>query len=369
MGVKRVPSLAYYISAHGYGHGVRSCDIIRALNRSFPEVRVHVVTGLAGEFVCNRIRCDKNAVRPVSLDVGMVQKDSVRVDVPATLARLQALYSKDEDLIRGEMEFLREQMIDLVVVDIPSIPVEAAHRCGIRSVAIANFGWDWIYESFSGQDAGWKPIVDRIRAAYSKTDLLMRLPFSEEMKAFPAKLDLPLVASAGNCRRGEIAGLLGCDPGKKWVLLSFTSLEWSEAALDRLELQEKYEFLTVYPLKWSRRNLHTIYREVFSFPDVVASVDAVVSKPGFGILSDCAVNGKPLIYADRSDFAEFNILEAAIKKYLKHLHIPQKSLYDGILGPSLEEIWTRPEAPESMPDGGDLLAARHIAQRAKGIWE
>ncbi len=367
MGLKKVSSIAYYISAHGYGHGVRACDIIRALNTSFPELQVHIVTGLAADFIGNRIRCDNNAIRPLSLDVGMVQKDSIRVDVPSTLARLQALFSESEERIRGEMAFMRERAIGLVVVDIPSIPIEAAHRCGIPSVAIGNFGWDWIYESFSGQDAGWKPIVDRIRGAYGMTDLLLRLPFSEEMRSFPDRLDIPLVATAGKCRRGDLADLFRCDPAKKWILLSFTSLDWSEGSLDRLELQEGYEFFTVYPLEWNRRNLHTIHRETVAFPDVVASVDAVVSKPGFGILSDCVVNKKPLIYADRSDFAEFDILERAIKKYLKHVHIPQQALYRGELGPSLDEIWTRPEAPARMPGGGDVVAARHIVQRLGGL--
>lgn len=366
MGANGLPSIAYYISAHGYGHGVRACDIIRALNRFFPEVNVYIITGLAEDFLCNRIRCDQNTLRSLSLDVGMVQKDSIRVDIPATLALLRKLYLDGEDLIRREMAFIRERMIDLVVVDIPSIPVEAAYRCGVPSVAIGNFGWDWIYESFSDKDPGWKPIVDRIRAAYSKTDLLMRLPFSEEMRVFPKKLDLPLVATPGNCRRKKIADLYRCDPAKKWVLLSFTTLEWSGKALDRLESQNEYEFFTVHPLEWNRSNVHTMHRETVAFPDVVASVDAVVSKPGFGILSDCVVNEKPLIYADRSDFAEFGVLEPAIKKYLKYVHIPQKALYEGDLGPSLEKIWRRPEAPARMMRGGEILAARHLAARVKG---
>lgn len=364
MGAKKTPSIAYYVSAHGYGHGVRACDIVRAVNRFHPEVRVHIVSGLDPDFLFNRIRRDINPLRRLAFDVGMVQMDSIRVDIPSTLTRLQQIYASSEELIRGEMAFIREKTIDLVVVDIPSIPVEAAHRCGIQSVAIGNFGWDWIYEPFIERDQGWGPIVDEIRAAYSKTDMLMRLPFSEEMRAFPKKMDLPLVASAGNCRRGDIAGLLRCDPAKKWILLSFTTLEWNGSALDRLELLDSYEFFTVHPLQYHRRNLHTIYRQSVAFPDVVASVDAVVSKPGFGILSECVVNRKPLIYADRSDFAEFDILESAIRKYLKHVHIPQKSLYRGELGPSLEQIWTQPEPPAGISQGGDLIAAQHLAQRA-----
>jgi hypothetical protein len=106
------------------------------------------------------------------------------------------------------------------------------------------------------------------------------------------------------------------------------------------------------------------------FSDMLASVDAVISKPGYGILSDCVVNGKPLIYADRSDFLEYPILVAAVQKYLKHIHIPQDDLYRGALRRSLDAIWDRPAPDETLPYGGAGIAAHriaHFAGRAKAI--
>jgi hypothetical protein len=88
----------------------------------------------------------------------------------------------------------------------------------------------------------------------------------------------------------------------------------------------------------------------------------VISKPGFGILSDCVANQKPLIYADRRDFQEYAILEKAIQRYLKHVHIPAASLYRGDLIKSLDILWQQPEAPERMPLGGALIAAQQIAK-------
>ena len=199
------------------------------------------------------------------------------------------------------------------------------------------------------------------RQQYGKTDLLLRLPFCEGMSAFPHIEDIPLVAIPGRTRRSEIAGLTGCNPGKKWILLSFTTLHWNEEALVRVEAIDDCEFLTVLPLQWKRRNIHGLSREQVSFSDVIASADAVVSKPGFGILSDCIVNQKPLIYADRSDFREYPILEESIRKYLKHLHIPADKLYAGNLHESLESIWTRPDPELTLPTGGDRIAAERIA--------
>ncbi len=98
------------------------------------------------------------------------------------------------------------------------------------------------------------------------------------------------------------------------------------------------------------------------FADILASMDAVISKPGFGILSDCIANKKPLIYADRSDFREYPILVDAIRKYIKHVHIPAVELYRGNLQESLDCIWESPGPEEELGLGGDRIAARRIAQ-------
>ena len=251
---------------------------------------------------------------------------------------------------------MKEYGVKLVVADIPALPLAIAASLGIPCMAVGNFAWDWIYSAYAARSPRWKLIADMFREEYSKTDLLLRLPFCDEMKAFPRVEDIPLVASPGRERRTEIAAHAQCDPAKKWILLSFATLDWNDAALESVERLEQYEFFTVRPLEWRRRNMHPIDREEISFVDVLASMDAVISKPGYGILSDCVVNRKPLIYADRSDFLEYPILEDAIHKYLKYLHIPAANLYRGDLSPSLERIWDRPGAAMTLAQGGAAIA-------------
>jgi hypothetical protein len=362
VGTGKKQAIAYYISAHGYGHGTRSCSIIRAIQRLYPQISVHIVSRLPASFLSNRIGALRIPIRSESFDTGMVQLDSIRVNVGATLSKVEQLYSQREDLVIQETNFLKENDIGLVVVDIPGIPIEAAAARGIPCLAVGNFAWDWIYSAYEQQDPRWKSMADIFRAEYAQTDLLLRLPFCEGMSSFPHIEDIPLVASPGECRREEIASLTGCDPNKKWMLLSFTTLEWDDRALDRVEQLEEYEFFSVHPLIWQRRNIHTLDRESVDFSSVVASVDAVISKPGFGILSDCVVNRKPLIYADRSDFAEYAVLEPAVRRYLKHLHIPAEDLYQGNLGHSLENLWGRPDPVDTLAAGGDEIAAHRILQ-------
>jgi L-arabinokinase len=353
-------AIAYYVSAHGYGHGVRSCDIIGAINRLCPRLSITVVSDLPVSFFENRLGSGTNLYRSGAFDVGMVQLDSIRTDVPATLAKVEALYAQSDKLIAEEIAFLERACIGLVVADIPAIPLEAAALAGIPRIAVGNFSWDWIYSAFVERDARWRKLVRRFENGYGKADLLLRLPFSADMHSFRAAEDIPLVASPGQNRRAELATIAGCREDKRWVLLSFTTLDWGDDALDNVEKLTEYEFFTVLPLRFLRGNIHPIKREQVPFADVAASVDGVLSKPGYGIVSDCVVNQKPLLYAERTDFAEYEVLVEAIRKYLKHSHIPAERLYRGEIGPALDLLWDCPDPPLSLQGGGAEIAAHRI---------
>ena len=355
--------VAYYITAHGYGHGVRSCDILRALLAMDPEARVTVTTDLPEAFLRSRLKGvdGRLAVRPGAFDVGMVQKDSIRVDVEATLLEALELAEERSRLVDYEAEFLRAEGADRVVSDIPAIPIEAAAEAGLPALAVGNFSWDWIYAPFVARDARWRRVIRLFEEGYRETRLLLKLPFSPRMPIFPKHVDIPLLARPGTVRRKDLAAQTGADPGRRWVLLSFTSLNWSDEALQEVDALDDYEFFTVKPLAWTEhRRLHAVDREVIRFSDVLASVDVAITKPGFGILSDCVANAKPVIYAEREDFIEYPLLERELKRYLRHGHIPAVDLYAGRLERALQAIESAPAPPESMPEGGAEVAAQWI---------
>lgn len=358
--MKPSPSIAYYITAHGYGHGVRSCDILSALHRAAPDQVIHVISDLPVDFLRSRLDLPLDAYRAGSFDVGMVQLDSIRVDVEQTLHRVIAVLDQRPARIAAERDFLRARNVGLVVCDIPAMPIEAAKAEGIPALAVGNFAWDWIYEEFIPRDERWQSAVEAFRAAYAQVDLLLRLPFSEPMAAFPRQEHLPLVARPGRPRRAELALAYGIDPGKTWVLLSFTTLDWDADVIHRLERDTDHVFLTVLPLGWSGRNFYGIDRHHIPFSDVIATADLVVSKPGYGILSECVVNDKPLVYAERTDFREYPILEAALHQHLRHVHIPAEALYRGDLAPYLAAAVRAPPAKQPLSAGGDEQAARRM---------
>jgi L-arabinokinase len=379
--------IAYYITAHGYGHGTRSCDVLRALHRLAPGQPVIVTTDLPRDFLDSRLNgCSNITFRSGAFDVGLVQKDSLRSDLFQTLEELEALNGQWEALIAQERLFIQHEDIGLVAADIPAIPLAAAQRSGIPDVAIGNFSWDWIYEAYAKTDFQWEYFVEKFRAVYEQTGLLLRLPFAPPMEQFPNRKDIPLLASPGRPRRDQIINSvletrnkLGNPKivsdsearasdflpgsGRPWVLLSFTSLDLDFQALEKIRmLSGDYEFFCVEPLSFPGSCIRSISRDTAGFADILASCDIVVSKPGFGLVSECIVNSKPLIWSDRGDFAEYPYLVEGIERYLKNAYLPSDKLYAGELHSALEAVQNAPEPVGFMRRSGAELIAEELLQ-------
>lgn len=350
--------IVYYVTAHGNGHGARSCDILQALHQRIPDQPLIVVTDLPDTFLNPRLASLPVVRRPGSFDVGLVQIDSIRADVNATLVRLEALYRRRRALVAREARFLAEVRAELVVVDIPAIPLEAARVAGCPAVAVGNFGWDWIYGAFRERDPAWGEFIEAIEEGYRSADLLIRLPFSEPMSIFPRQVKVGVTARAGRPDRGRLAALTGADPNRQWVLLSFSTLDWDAEAVARVGRIPNTAFFTVKPLAWEGPNLFAVDSAVMPFADILATCDKVVSKPGYGIVAECCVNRKPLLYADREDFLEYPILVDAIQSHLVQAHVPAEHLYRGRLADGLDALDHAPLPGGALPADGSEQAAR-----------
>jgi len=91
-------------------------------------------------------------------------------------------------------------------------------------------------------------------------------------------------------------------------------------------------------LEWPESSIKHLKRSLAGFADILASMDVVVTKPGFGIVSECIANNKPIIYTNRENFLEYPVLMKGIERYCRNAFIPGTELYAGELDRALEEI-------------------------------
>lgn len=355
-------SIAYYITAHGYGHAVRSCDVIAALDRANPEVSIAVTTSLPLQAFYGRVDPFRLTFRYGCFDVGLVQHDAVAADHAATLAALEDLSARRDELLRKEIAYLRRHEIRLVVADIPGLPLVAARECGIPAIATGNFGWDWIYADLAMSEPRWEAHAARFATDYAAADLLLRYPFAPAMPAFRACEDVGLTARPGRPCREAIAAFCGADPAKPWILPAFTSVRWGAAASAALAALDRYELIVVEPLAPPTPTARVVGSDTFDFRDVLASCDIVISKPGYGIVSDCIVNAKPLIHVERGQFAETPILLDGIARHLRQAPLGAADFYAGRWEAALTRLaQAAVPAATLTADGAARVATRIIA--------
>jgi L-arabinokinase len=352
--------IVYYISGHGFGHAVRSIQIINELIDLGCQIWIKTT---APEFLFREGLSQPVKLEFQSFDVGLYQLDNIRFDLEKTKERVKDLLNSAETLIAKEQQFLLAEGISGVVCDIPFIPLTAAARIGLPAIGISNFSWDWIYSFFGQKDPDWNPLVETINRYYQAGDLFLRLPFYGETDNFRQVEDIPLVARHSHKSKEDIRQILGLPKDRKIGLIGYSQVDLKEKAIGRVErLATKYLFLTNSLLNWKAFVFKRVESTVVSYLDMIRVADFVITKPGYGIVSDCLAHGTPMIYSNGGMSPEYPILVEGIKQHLSCCYMPKKELYSGNWGPYLEKLTKQTRLYPRVKTNGAQVAGRRIVE-------
>ena len=92
--------------------------------------------------------------------------------------------------------------------------------------------------------------------------------------------------------------------------------------------------------------------------DVIGAVDVVLTKPGYGIVTDCIAAGTRMIYTDRGDFPEYPILVAGMAEFLPCAYVSNEDVRTGRLAEALDSVLGEPFPPPPRLDGAEVAARR-----------
>ena len=97
------------------------------------------------------------------------------------------------------------------------------------------------------------------------------------------------------------------------------------------------------------------------YEDVVGAADVVITKPGYGIVTDAIAGRTRIVYTERGDFPEYPILVAEMARYLPSIHVSNDDLRAGRLEDPIRAVLALP-FPEPPPLDGARVAARRILE-------
>ena len=380
------PTLAFYVSGHGFGHASRDIEVLNRLHALAPGVRLLVRTS-APRWLFDLTLAAPADWRPLECDTGIVQIDSLRLDVGATLARAAQFAGDLPEAVRREARFLQSEGVTLVVADVPPLACAAAHAAGIPAVALGNFTWDWIYAGYEPEIQRYPSLVPALKAAYAGARLALRLPLHGGFEAFASVEDVPFIARRATRRPAETRARFGLPADRPLVLASFGGYGLRGIDLTRLAGLREWLVVTTSNVQAPRRgddlphagsgaapdaplpdtvrlvDEREIYAAGFRYEDLVAAVDAVATKPGYGIIAEAVANGAAMLYTSRGRFVEYDVMVREMPRYLRCEFISNEDLLAGRWQGPLERL--RAQGPPPSPprvDGADVVAGRLLSR-------
>ena len=386
--MKKSKNILFYPSGHGFGHAVRQIEVMKEIFRqNIENGAAHNITSrtMAPEWLFNNSFSlyfekfygekggfwkDRFKYERFTNDVGTIQKDSLNMDIEATLKNCEVFYGNFEERSKLEAEHIKNSRADIVVGDIPPIAFKAAGIAGVPAVGITNFSWDVIYREFLDEHPGFGPVINTIEKAYSKCAMLLRLPYPCPLPAFPKFEDVELIARKAYLSKSEVYEKLGCGSAdfknRKTVMISFGGFDTSGIRHHELEKLSGYDFLTTIKpgagdsLPHNVRYIDTEAAGI-SFENLFRIFDVIVTKPGYGVLGDIIAADSSCIYADRGNFAEYPYLIKMLENHCKKaVHIERAKLLACELGGHIEEALKPNPGSSGMPAGGAAQCAEII---------
>ena len=98
----------------------------------------------------------------------------------------------------------------------------------------------------------------------------------------------------------------------------------------------------------------------FRYEDLVAAVDVVATKPGFGIIAECIAAGTAMLYTSRGAFREYDTLVNVLPRFVRSRFISQDELFAGRILGALTGLLAQSPPPETMATDGAVAAADQL---------
>jgi L-arabinokinase len=364
-------AIVFYISGHGFGHASRSIEVINAILARRPETRIGVRTS-APRWLFDLTVKGKVTFSTLECDTGVVQVDALTLDEADSIRRASAFHGDLVTRAASETRVLRELGAGLIVGDIPPLAFAVGASAGIASIGLSNFTWDWVYADYPRVRLA-PSLLPTIRGAYAKASMALRLPMSGGFESFSNVKDIPFVARHATRTREEVCKLLKLPADKPLVLVSFGGYGLSGLDAEPLSRFKKYTVVNTsnVPLGRARKeaaaterkgsyisvNEEAMYDAGVRYEDLVGAAEAVVTKPGYGIVAECIANDTAVLYTPRGHFPEYDVIVEEMPKYVRNAFIGHDDLFAGKWESLLDKLLAQPK-PKKKPEtnGADVAA-------------
>ena len=302
-------------------------------------------------------------LQPVQQDVGCVQDGPLKIDIDATWAAHQRFHETWDARLSNEVDAMQAASPTLVVADTPYLAIEASSRAQIPTVALASFTWDLVLKEYChASDNSHQQLIHCIRGSYAKAHMALRITPAPSIDTFSNMIDIGPIASPASPQRDRLASFLALTPNERTVLVGFGGIPLRSLPLEHMEQLRHYRFLFDGPVPSGYSRIHSTETLPFSFKTLLASVDIIMSKPGYGTIVEAVVLQQPVMYVRRYNFADEPPLVDYLHRYGRGIELSIDDFTHGRWEPALQQALASPVPSLPPPPTGAAEAAEVIVR-------
>lgn len=347
------------ISAHGLGHLAQTAPVLNAIRELAPALRITVRSALPRERLEKRIAADFEHIAEAR-DFGFVMHNAVDIDLAASAQRYREFHADWRTRVATEAGWLRKHGIDALLSNAAYLPLAAAAPAGVPAVGLSSLNWADLFAHYLGAEPWAEPIHRQMLDAYNAGKGFLRITPGLPMPNLHGCHAITPVAQIGRRDRVRVARLLDLDEGERWVLLAMGGMEF------RLPVESWPRtpgVMWLVPGEWkiARDDVRCFDVADLHFADLLASVDAVITKPGYGTFVEAACSGIPILYLERNDWPETPHFAAWLALHARADVLTRERLLAWDFVDVLNRIWQAP-APTVPQANGAEEAARWLVR-------
>jgi len=342
------------ISAHGLGHLAQTAPVLDALRALVPGLRLTVRSGLPRERLARRIGGDFAHVAEAR-DFGFVMHNAVDIDFVASARRYREFHADWTRRVATEADWLRRHRVDALLSNVAYLPLAAANAAAIPSACLCSLNWADLFARYFGGEPWAAEIHAQMLDAYNAGLGFLRLTPGLPMADMQRRRGISPIAKIGRRDRPRLAQLLDIEENERWIALAMGGMPF------RLPVQNwsptpGLNWLVPNEWKIERDDVRNFDIPGLDFSDLLASVDAVVTKPGYGTFVEAACGGIPILYLQRDDWPETPHFAAWLALHARAQVLARERLIAGDFIDELHRLWQTPLPAAPRADGADEAA-------------
>ena len=348
--------IAYFISAHGFGHATRAGAVMAAIRQVAPSIHFEIFTQAPG-WLFQDLLADGFTLHSLLTDIGVAQLDPLVENLPLTRQRLDAFLPFDPALVAELAWKINQLRCALVVCDIAPLGLAVARAAGRPSVLIENFTWDWIYAGYTDREPRLKPHIAYLQEVFASADY--RIQTEPAFPAASAHLVTRPVSRAPRLSRDETRARLGLPREAPVVLVTMGGIPGTYDFWGQLIEYPQVNFIVPGGCETATRRGNLVrmpQRSDFFHPDLVNACDAVVGKAGYSTVAEVYHADRPFGYVPRERLCETSVLKAFIKSEMQGIEIGEPEFKAGAWVARLPQLLALPRSPRPALNGAAQAA-------------